>query len=117
MKNTYLCPVCGYGMEDQPDDYNICPSCGVEFGYSDAGRTFDDLRAEWIRIGMPWHSRYYKSPRGWNPRLQLLQSGLEPIRFSGLADNELSPPSNVKIYDPMTTPVIQGWSFSAQSVG
>lgn len=51
MVTTYLCPVCGYGMEDPPSDFNICPCCGTEFGYHDANTSTNTLRAAWLRGG------------------------------------------------------------------
>jgi predicted amidophosphoribosyltransferase len=45
---AHMCPVCGYGMEDPPQDYNICPCCGTEFGLHDAERTHDQLRSSMI---------------------------------------------------------------------
>lgn len=94
-------------------DFNICPSCGAEFGYSDAGRTFDDLRAEWIDMGMPWHSKYEKPPRNWNPQLQLVQSGLLPVRISAVAEDEAAP--EVFVWDQSVTGVME-WTALATSV-
>ena len=88
MKPQYSCPVCGFKMDYAPRDFNICPSCGTEFGYSDAGRTYDELREEWKRLGMPWHSHYYKQPRNWDPQLQLILAGLLPPLISAEADND-----------------------------
>ncbi len=113
MKMTYTCPVCGYSMPDPPRDNNICPSCGVEFGYSDAGRSFDDLRREWIRIGMPWHSRFYRPPQGWSPQLQLLQSGLLPVRISGIAEEEVAP--DVFVWDPQIAASERQWTSRVTS--
>jgi predicted RNA-binding Zn-ribbon protein involved in translation (DUF1610 family) len=52
-EKRYPCPVCGFHLEYPPDDFNICPSCGVEFGYETASRSFYDLRREWINTGAP----------------------------------------------------------------
>jgi hypothetical protein len=69
------CPVCGYALEYPPDDFNICPSCGVEFGYETAGRSFPELRAEWIATGAYWASHVDPKPKNWNPWGQLIQAG------------------------------------------
>jgi hypothetical protein len=69
------CPICGYGLEYPPDDYEICPSCGVEFGYETAGRSFAELRNEWIATGAHWASPVDKPPKGWNPWQQLSNAG------------------------------------------
>jgi hypothetical protein len=75
----YRCPVCGYPrLEDPPrtaegyPSYEICSSCGFEFGVADDDRGFsyEQWRAEWIAGGMRWWSRL-PQPAGWDPRRQL----------------------------------------------
>ena len=66
-----MCPVCGYGMDDPPEDYNICPSCGTEFGLHDAHTSIAELRAAWLRSGAHWWSPVDPQPQGWDPYLQL----------------------------------------------
>ena len=75
MVKTYSCPVCGYPMHDPPKDNNICPSCGTEFGYHDSGRTFAELRQEWIRCGAPWSDAAVRPPANWNPYIQMQNAG------------------------------------------
>jgi len=65
------CPVCGYAMEDIPADYNICPCCGTEFGYNDAGISHAELREEWVKRGALWWSPVDPPPPGWNAAEQL----------------------------------------------
>jgi hypothetical protein len=67
-----LCPVCGYGMEDPPTDYNICPSCGTEFGLHDINTSIDNLRLAWIGTGPRWWSSVDPQPTNWDPTLQLV---------------------------------------------
>jgi hypothetical protein len=82
-KRRYACPVCGYALEYPPNDFNICPSCGVEFGYETAGRSFEELRREWVNTGARWASRVDPRPKNWNPWMQLIQSGyLDFVPFS-----------------------------------
>ncbi len=73
------CPVCGYPkLLEAPrtkasgGSYEICPSCGFQFGVSDEddGFTYEKWRARWIAAGLPWSSQQ-KPPRGWNPEAQL----------------------------------------------
>ena len=71
MVTTYLCPVCGYGMEDPPSDFNICPCCGTEFGYHDANTSTNTLRAAWLRAGAKWWSTTDPEPDGWDPYVQV----------------------------------------------
>jgi hypothetical protein len=68
------CPVCGYNGLDEPAydsfgcaSFEICPSCGTEFGYDDATRSHESLCDEWIAKGMPWWADD-KPPPGWDPR-------------------------------------------------
>ena len=76
-----ICPVCGYPLQWPAADFHICPSCGTEFGYDDAGRTHDDLRAAWIQAGSHWWSTATPAPLNWNPGIQLLnlQTATDPI--------------------------------------
>jgi hypothetical protein len=77
LERRYPCPVCGYALEYPPDDFNICPSCGVEFGYETAGRSVAQLRREWVTTGARWASRVDPRPKNWNPWLQLIEAGFE----------------------------------------
>jgi len=80
-----LCPVCGFELWfepwrcDSPAD-EICPSCGIQFGYHDAaggdpngrGAVYRQWRTRWIEKGMPWDSTGIEEPPlGWDPLEQL----------------------------------------------
>lgn len=68
----YTCPVCGYNrLRYPPDDYTICPSCGTQFGYTDANVSHAQLLREWLLRGHPWHSNVTPPPPGWNYLKQL----------------------------------------------
>jgi hypothetical protein len=67
----HLCPVCGYEMEDPPSNYNICPSCGTEFGVNDVNASALELRMNWIASGMEWWSTTDAKPVEWAPLTQL----------------------------------------------
>ena len=69
-----MCPVCGYNMQDPPRDYNICPSCGTEFGVSDVDASVQELRAAWLKTGARWWSDTECVPEGWNPASQLAEA-------------------------------------------
>lgn len=80
----YRCPVCGYGDLDEPPERNgvasheICPSCGFEFGVTDAGGvTYATWREFWVKSGMPWWAKQagQPPPNGWDPREQLKAIG------------------------------------------
>lgn len=66
-----MCPVCGYGMDDPPCEFNICPSCGTEFGNSDVNASVVQLRAAWLRAGARWWSEFDTPPDGWDPYEQV----------------------------------------------
>ena len=76
----YMCPVCGYeGLSKQPyggvpdPSYEVCSSCGFEFGFDDEGEgfTFQQWRQKWMEGGMVWWNRGSKPPENWNPREQV----------------------------------------------
>lgn len=84
MKHT--CPVCGYPQLSEPPatrsgggSYEICPSCGFQFGVSDddQGHTHATWRATWKKNGMKWFSQGTAAPANWDPsrQLQLLGPG------------------------------------------
>ena len=82
------CPACGFDLEFSPWDEGspsdeICPSCGIQFGYDDAAggdesaraRIYADWRRRWIEGGMKWWSKSAR-PEGWDPKKQLRDAGL-----------------------------------------
>src|SRR5580704_7689776 len=71
MHMVNICPVCGYPLQWPAADFHICPSCGTEFGYDDAGRSHADLRAAWIQGGSQWWSTSTPPPTNWNATVQL----------------------------------------------
>lgn len=73
----YQCPVCGYGqMPDPPQDFNICPSCGTEFGYHDSSKSHRSLRNKWLTKGAKWFSFATPRPDYWNGFLQVVMADL-----------------------------------------
>lgn len=81
---TFICPVCGFpDLTEPPYDqhgcasFDICPCCGTEFGYTDARKSHDQLRDEWLAAGAHWHSRAVQQPPGWNALNQLRAAGLK----------------------------------------
>jgi len=68
----HKCPVCGFDrLEDPPNNYTICPSCGTEFEYDDVRMTVADLRRAWVEGGYKWWSKLDTPPARWNPERQL----------------------------------------------
>jgi hypothetical protein len=80
-------------MRHPPTDWHICPSCGTEFGYEDIGRTYQELRMQWLNSGMQWWSSATKAPENWDPVLQLV---------TGVFANPATAVFSAKV-DPMVT--------------
>ena len=85
------CPVCGYDLGLEPwrgpsASHQICPSCGIEFGYDDVPEggglkgtreaVYDYWRSKWIDGGMAWWSMSRPMPPGWDPGQQLKRIGV-----------------------------------------
>jgi hypothetical protein len=77
---AHTCPCCGFPALQEPPrsasggaSYEICPSCGFQFGVSDGddGFTYASWRAQWKARGLRWSSKGIAPPRGWNPESQL----------------------------------------------
>lgn len=77
MKHT--CPVCNFpGLTEPPrgksggGSYEICPSCGFQFGVSDDDRGFsyDQWRKDWLKAGAKWSSQQ-APPKNWDGAAQL----------------------------------------------
>jgi hypothetical protein len=86
--NSMTCPVCGFSLDFLPWDgesssQEICPCCGIQFGYDDAGpdgadgrpTIYEEWRRCWIGEAMPWRSVGQPRPVGWNPVEQLKKLG------------------------------------------
>ena len=58
-------------MDFPADDYNICPSCGVEFVADTTAHGIEVLRSLWIARGMSWTSRALRQPADYDPVGQL----------------------------------------------
>lgn len=86
----HICPVCGYPdlteaiyTSGKGPSYEICPSCGYEFGFSDwdSGITYEQWRAQWIGSGNEWTPGKMSwsdgaPPLGWDPKKQLENIGI-----------------------------------------
>lgn len=59
--------------------YYICPSCGTEFGYHDATKSFDEIRAVWLASGGLWSDANIAQPLDWSAYEQITKAGLKII--------------------------------------
>lgn len=78
MVSENICPVCGYEMEEPAKDYNVCSSCGTEFGVSDVNSSVAELRDNWLESGPSWWSKTEPQPADWNPLEQMTKAGISP---------------------------------------
>jgi hypothetical protein len=90
MVNDKLCTVCGYEMEEGPRDYNICPSCGTEFGLHDVNSTIDNLRSAWMANGCRWYSTVVAQPPNWIPLAQLAKILIQEASIAVISSNYYS---------------------------
>jgi hypothetical protein len=80
LPTSFVCPACGYPDLEGPaysprtglGSYDICPSCGFEYGVTDDDRGFSHAawRCLWVEAGMPWRG-VHEPPPGWDPVAQL----------------------------------------------
>ncbi len=76
--NKLACRVCGmlqldppWGDDGRTPNYDICPCCGVEFGYEDS--TLESIRKyrnRWLANGANWTEKLEK-PNNWDLKKQL----------------------------------------------
>lgn len=93
----YTCPVCGFPDLDDPPrspvtgggSYEICPSCGFQFGVHDDDRdiSYESWRSQWIADGMPWRDAT-DIPEDWNPHQQF-KTLSSPHSIIGLSMHDL----------------------------
>ena len=91
MSETQLhrCPACGTALDFAPwhggsSSDEICPCCGIQFGYDDAAggdaerrrQVYDSWREKWIAGGMQWTSTGRAAPSDWDPKRQLEEIGI-----------------------------------------
>lgn len=78
INKIYFCRVCGLYQEDPPwgisgkdPSRNICPCCGIEFGYEDFSlEAIREKRKQWINRGAKWFCPKEK-PENWSLEEQM----------------------------------------------
>lgn len=79
MPNNNVCKICGlefgdfypWGEYGDLASFDICPCCGVEWGYEDCNEESSiRYRTSWINNGMNWFQPE-KKPKNWNGYQQL----------------------------------------------
>jgi hypothetical protein len=80
---NYTCIVCGFNELDEPPYYEsgnpsdeICPCCGIQFGYDDFDAQdkqvfYEQWRNKWILDGCQWFSKGWNPPENWNAKQQI----------------------------------------------
>lgn len=71
----FTCPICGWpSLHNNPLEltYEICPQCGVEFGYNER-RTWSNIRLAWIAAGRP----FWRNDGAWGAKLVRLERELK----------------------------------------
>jgi hypothetical protein len=101
------CPVCGYpNLQELPEDsFEICPSCGTEFGYQDATSSHAELRRRWMKRGAQWHSRSVQRPQDWDAKRQVMKAGLPLPEFTSEQESKIDIVLKGEIWKP---PIIVG---------
>ena len=88
----FICPVCDYPKLSEPPrsefgggSFEICPSCGFQFGVNDddEGISYETWRRRWEAAGMPWKSAALKQPATWKPVAKHVAPGGAALRRPG----------------------------------
>ena len=86
------CPVCDYPNLSEPPrsefgggSFEICPSCGFQFGVNDddEGISYETWRRRWEARGMPWSGIGLKQPASWKPVAKHVAPGGAALRRPG----------------------------------
>jgi len=92
MAAGFICPVCDYPKLSEPPrsefgggSFEICPSCGFQFGVNDddEGISYETWRRRWEAAGMPWNSLALKQPAFWKPVAKHVAPGGAALRRPG----------------------------------
>ena len=95
---SYSCPVCAFPKLKEPPrsksggaSYEICPSCGFQFGVDDDDRgiSADQWLKDWLKRGAPWTSSGIKCPKNWDGKTQA--AGLKPASLQKKAPKTAKP--------------------------
>jgi hypothetical protein len=84
-----LCPVCGFDLDrpswlnDRTPSFEICPCCGIQFGYHDLSKnrktrelTYIAWRVKWKDSGFRFHHAWLQ-PLHWDVAKQLKAIGIK----------------------------------------
>lgn len=85
MTRDRYCAICGYeppsppwGAEGRLPSFDICPCCGVTWGYEDSGvSSIERYRARWLAAGAAWYSTREPAD-GLATRERLARIGVDP---------------------------------------
>lgn len=109
----YQCPVCDYPNLSEPPrsefgggSYEICPSCGFQFGINDddEGISYEQWRRRWEAKGMPWTSVALKRPTTWNPVAKHVAPGGAALRRPSDSAQDQAAEDSTEAKEPKTAP-------------
>jgi hypothetical protein len=107
---AHTCLVCSYPKLKSPPhspsgggSYEICPSCGYQYGVDDDDRgiTPEEWRRTWIANGAHWSSQGIQAPTDWKfgdlPTQPTLAKKAAPKRATTAAPAKSLPPVKTKL--------------------
>lgn len=83
--------------------FNICPSCGTEFGIDDLHQSFQTIRNNWIAEGMPWFDDISLPPPNWSPVTQLISGGFVGALLMPIGTATETSVANISYHQPFWT--------------
>ena len=113
MPAGHTCPVCDYPNLSEPPrsefgggSFEICPSCGFQFGVNDddEGISYETWRRRWEAAGMPWSSAALKQPASWKPVAKHVAPGGAALRRPTAAPEAAAQASPSQTASPQTAP-------------
>jgi hypothetical protein len=108
----YVCPVCGFLLDHPAKDFNICPSCGVEFDADTVEYSVEELRSAWENRGMEWSSPVIARPPNFNAVAQLKNLDMGKVSSSFHSSSGLQ----TRLEDTQESPSGTQYRFGPSSV-
>ena len=113
MPTGYTCLVCDYPYLSEPPrseigggSFEICPSCGFQFGVNDddEGISYETWRKRWEADGMKWQSFNIKQPANWHPVAKGPSIGVRGAVVIARAPESAKPAARENPVEPAAAP-------------